>query len=55
MELLVDEAELTRRRVERDRLGWRPGKRERPLSAALRVYASMATSADKGAVRQAPD
>jgi dihydroxy-acid dehydratase len=55
MQLLVDEAELTRRRVERDRLGWRPGKRERPLSAALRVYASMATSADKGAVRQAPD
>ena len=30
---------------------WRPVKRERVVSAALRAYAAMATSADTGAVR----
>jgi dihydroxy-acid dehydratase len=55
MDLLVDDAELDRRRAVRDQLGWRPASRERTVSPALRVYASMATSADKGAVRQAPD
>jgi dihydroxy-acid dehydratase len=31
--------------------GYRPKNRERKISAALRAYAAMATSADKGAVR----
>ena len=31
--------------------GYRPKSRERKISAALRAYAAMATSADKGAVR----
>jgi dihydroxy-acid dehydratase len=50
IELLVDEAELTARR---EALGgaYAPKNRERKVSAALRAYAAMATSADKGAVR----
>ena len=31
--------------------GWKPGPRDRKVSAALWAYAAMATSADKGAVR----
>ncbi|MEU4349566.1 dihydroxy-acid dehydratase [Streptomyces sp. NPDC023838] len=50
IELLVPEAELTTRR---EALGgvYAPKSRERKVSAALRAYAAMATSADKGAVR----
>ncbi|MCI3932238.1 dihydroxy-acid dehydratase [Streptomyces sp. AN091965] len=50
IDLLVDDAELTRRR---EALGgtYAPRSRERKVSAALRAYAAMATSADKGAVR----
>ncbi|MEU5164511.1 dihydroxy-acid dehydratase [Streptomyces sp. NPDC020875] len=50
IELLVPEEELTARR---EALGGRyaPKARERKVSAALRAYAAMATSADKGAVR----
>ncbi|MFI1258812.1 dihydroxy-acid dehydratase [Streptomyces netropsis] len=50
IELLVDDEELTARR---EALGGRyaPKNRERQVSAALRAYAAMATSADKGAVR----
>ncbi|PKV87099.1 dihydroxy-acid dehydratase [Streptomyces sp. TLI_146] len=50
IELLVPEAELTARR---ESLGgvYAPKSRERKVSAALRAYAAMATSADKGAVR----
>ncbi|MFE7859007.1 dihydroxy-acid dehydratase [Streptomyces sp. NPDC057403] len=50
IELLVDEAELARREAA---LGgvYAPKSRERKVSAALRAYAAMATSADKGAVR----
>ncbi|MGW0907568.1 dihydroxy-acid dehydratase [Streptomyces sp. NPDC002853] len=50
IELLVDESELTRRR---EALGgvYAPKSRERKVSAALRAYAAMATSADRGAVR----
>ncbi|KOV56472.1 dihydroxy-acid dehydratase [Streptomyces sp. MMG1121] len=50
IDLLVDEAELTRR----DQLlngVYAPHNRERKVSQALRAYAAMATSADKGAVR----
>ena len=51
--LRVDEAELDRRRADEDARpdGWRPRNRQRQVSAALRAYAAMATSADKGAVR----
>jgi dihydroxy-acid dehydratase len=54
IELLVDDATLAARRAEREELGWVPLKRERPVSAALRAYASMALSADKGAARLVP-
>ncbi len=51
--LRVDDAELERRRAAEDQRegGWSPGIRERQVSAALQAYAAMATSADKGAVR----
>ncbi|MBN8487005.1 MAG: dihydroxy-acid dehydratase [Burkholderiales bacterium] len=50
--LLVDDAELARRRAEQDALGWKPAQpRPRKVSAALKAYALLATSADKGAVR----
>ncbi|MEU6732290.1 dihydroxy-acid dehydratase [Streptomyces physcomitrii] len=50
IELLVPEAELTARK---QALGgvYAPKDRERKVSTALRAYAAMATSADKGAVR----
>ncbi|MER6613735.1 dihydroxy-acid dehydratase [Streptomyces xantholiticus] len=50
IELLVDDATLASRR---EALGgaYAPRSRERKVSAALRAYAAMATSADKGAVR----
>ncbi len=47
----VPEAELEARRVKQDALGWKPADRQREVSFALKAYASMATSADKGAVR----
>lgn len=34
---------------------WTPVDRDRPISAALRAYALMATSASDGAVRRVPD
>ena len=49
--LLVADDELARRRAVRDAEGWRPTDRVRPISAALRAYAQLATSADRGAVR----
>ncbi len=52
--LLVDDATLSERRARRDELGWVPATRERTVSAALRVYASLALSADKGASRYVP-
>ncbi|MFF9852807.1 dihydroxy-acid dehydratase [Streptomyces litmocidini] len=50
IELLVDDSTLAARR---EALGgvYAPKNRERKVSAALRAYAAMATSADKGAVR----
>lgn len=50
--LTVDDAELERRRVAQDVAGWQPAEpRPRQVSTALRAYAAMATSADRGAVR----
>ncbi len=54
LDLLVDETELARRRAA---LGgrFRPQSRDRVVSGALRAYASMASSADRGAVRILPE
>ena len=52
--LAVSDEELARRRVAMEARGdaaWQPVNRERFVSAALQAYALMATSADKGAVR----
>ncbi|OBX11826.1 dihydroxy-acid dehydratase [Gallibacterium genomosp. 3] len=51
IELLVDDVELSKRRAEREQQGWKPKDRQRHVSFALKAYASLATSADKGAVR----
>lgn len=52
IDVLVADDELAKRRIEQDKLGWLPAKqRPRKVSAALKVYAKFATSADKGAVR----
>lgn len=48
----ISDEELAKRRAEQDKKGWKPAKpRERKVSAALKAYAMLATSADKGAVR----
>ncbi|MES4889158.1 dihydroxy-acid dehydratase [Streptomyces sp. NPDC096012] len=50
IELLVDEDELARREQALNGV-YAPKNRDRKVSVALRAYAAMATSADKGAVR----
>ncbi|QVI21058.1 dihydroxy-acid dehydratase [Nocardia tengchongensis] len=56
LELLVPEDVLADRRVkmEASERPWQPANRERPVTTALRAYAALATSADKGAVRRVP-
>ncbi|WP_306362594.1 dihydroxy-acid dehydratase [Nocardia sp. CC227C] len=56
LELLVSEDELARRRAKMDasERPWQPADRDRPVTTALRAYAALATSADKGAVRRVP-
>lgn len=52
--LAVPDAELARRRAAMQARGnraWQPANRQRPVSAALQAYAALATSADRGAVR----
>ena len=50
--VLVSDEELASRRALQDQLGWKPAlPRPRKISAALKAYALLATSADKGAVR----
>jgi dihydroxy-acid dehydratase len=52
IDVLVSDEELARRRAEQDAKGWKPAEaRPRKVSAALKAYALLATSADKGAVR----
>jgi dihydroxy-acid dehydratase len=53
LELLVDPAVLAERRAKMDasERPWQPTDRVRPVTAALRAYARMATSASRGAVR----
>ena len=53
LQLEIPDAELEKRRLamaSREN-AWKPKNRERTISFALQVYAHMATSADKGAVR----
>lgn len=47
----VDEQTLATRRAAKEAQGWKPLNRDRQVSAALKMYAHFATSADKGAVR----
>ena len=56
LELLVDDEELARRRakMEASERPWQPKDRQRTVTTALRAYAALATSADKGAVRYVP-
>ncbi len=52
--IAVSDEELSSRREAMTKLGdraWKPTQRERSVSTALRAYAAMVTSADKGAVR----
>ncbi|MBH2044810.1 MAG: dihydroxy-acid dehydratase, partial [Comamonadaceae bacterium] len=50
--VLVSDEELARRRAEQDAKGWKPAQpRKRKVSAALKAYAKLVMSADKGAVR----
>jgi dihydroxy-acid dehydratase len=49
--LLVDDATLAERRASQDARGWKPRQRVREVSTALKIYASMALSADRGAAR----
>jgi len=50
--VLVSDEELAARRQEQDKIGWKPkNPRPRQVSAALKAYALLATSADMGAVR----
>lgn len=52
IQLLVADDELKKRRAEQDSKGWKPAApRARRVSTALKAYALLATSADKGAVR----
>ena len=54
IQLQVSDQELAARREAQEARGaaaWTPKAREREVSFALRAYASLATSADKGAVR----
>ena len=51
----LSEEELAARRAEQDERGWKPVNRERVVSNALKIYASLALSADKGAARRQLD
>lgn len=52
----VPDEVLAERRAKKGPAPWKPTKpRERQVSSALRAYASMVTSADKGAVRIVPE
>ncbi|TXH86986.1 MAG: dihydroxy-acid dehydratase [Rhodoferax sp.] len=50
--VLVSDEDLAKRRAAQDKLGWKPAQpRPRKVSAALKAYAKLVMSADKGAVR----
>lgn len=50
--LNVDDATLEARRQAAEARGYKPATRQREVSSALKIYASLALSADKGAARQ---
>ena len=52
MTLCISDEELAARRARRDDLGWFPESREREVSQSLKIYASLAQSADRGAARR---
>jgi dihydroxy-acid dehydratase len=55
--LKVPAADLAARKREekaRGEMAWKPATRKRSISLALQAYAMMATSADRGAVRELP-
>ncbi len=52
--LEVPDEELAVRRAEQEVVGWQPVDRKREVSAALRIFAMFAQSADKGAARRVP-
>jgi dihydroxy-acid dehydratase len=56
LQLLVEPDVLAERRakMEASERPWQPRDRKREVSLALKIYASMATSADTGAVRRLP-
>ncbi|MGF6880616.1 dihydroxy-acid dehydratase [Nocardia sp. GAS34] len=56
LELLVSDEVLAERRAKMDarERPWQPVGRDRTVTTALRAYAALATSADKGAVRRVP-
>jgi len=43
-----------RAKMEANERPWQPRNRDRPVTKALRAYAALTTSADKGAVRRIP-
>ncbi len=47
----LSDEELAARRAEQEAAGWRPAARQREVSNALKVFAMLAQSADKGAAR----
>ena len=50
--VLVSDEEMAKRRIEQNAKGWKPAApRPRKVSAALKAYAKLVMSADKGAVR----
>ncbi|MCP5634873.1 dihydroxy-acid dehydratase, partial [Klebsiella pneumoniae] len=54
IQLKLSDQEIAARREAQEARGdkaWTPKDRQRKVSFALRAYASLATSADKGAVR----
>ena len=54
IEIAISDTELAKRRAAMEAKGksaWKPASRERVVSYALKAYAMLATSADKGAVR----
>ncbi|MFD3591503.1 dihydroxy-acid dehydratase [Nocardia sp. NPDC058640] len=56
LEVLVSDEVLAERRakMEASERPWKPLNRDRTVTTALRAYAALATSADKGAVRHVP-
>ena len=52
LQLEVSDEEIARRREKKGPLPWRPEKRDREVSQALKVYAHLVRSATYGATRR---